>query len=114
MYKVMIVDDEPSIRTGLPETHGFGKPTTSPSRRWRATAMTLVQKLETDYPDLIITDIKMPILDGFGLIHHIRNDRNDPKMPFIILSGYDEFEFAKGPCSTMSKVTWLNRLMRRN
>ena len=57
-----------------------------------------------DYPDLIITDIKMPILDGFGLIHHVRNELNDQKMPFIILSGYDEFEFAKKP-STMSRVT---------
>ncbi|HHT05869.1 MAG TPA: response regulator [Hydrogenispora sp.] len=94
MYKVMIVDDEPSIRTGLPkiidwEAYDFS--ITAVARNGDDAR----RKLEKDYPDLIITDIKMPILDGFGLIHHIRKDLNDSKMPFIILSGYDEFAFAK-------------------
>lgn len=90
----MIVDDEPSIRTGLPKIIDWEAYDFSISAVAR-NGDDAVQKLKTDYPDLIITDIKMPILDGFGLINHIRNDLNDQKMPFIILSGYDEFEFAK-------------------
>ncbi|NLZ43580.1 MAG: response regulator [Clostridia bacterium] len=94
MYKVMIVDDEPSIRTGLPKIIDWEAYDFSISAVAR-NGNDAVQKLKLDYPDLIITDIKMPILDGFGLIHHVRNELNDQKMPFIILSGYDEFEFAK-------------------
>ncbi|HHT49821.1 MAG TPA: response regulator [Firmicutes bacterium] len=94
MYKVMIVDDEPSIRTGLPKIIDWEAYDFSISAVAR-NGDDAVKKLKNDYPDLIITDIKMPILDGFGLINHIRNNLNDSKMPFIILSGYDEFEFAK-------------------
>ncbi|NLY91343.1 MAG: response regulator [Firmicutes bacterium] len=94
MYKVMIVDDEPSIRTGLPKIIDWEAYDFSISAVAR-NGDDAVQKLKLDYPDLIITDIKMPILDGFGLIHYIRKDLNDSKMPFIILSGYDEFEYAK-------------------
>ena len=94
MYKVMIVDDEPSIRAGLPKLINWEAYNFSVSAVAR-NGSDAVEKLKLDYPDLIITDIKMPILDGFGLIHYIRNDLNDQKMPFIILSGYDEFEFAR-------------------
>jgi|GEM_PF-1005533 len=94
MYKVMIVDDEPSIRTGLPKIIDWEAYDFSISAVAR-NGDDAVHKLENNYPDLIITDIKMPILDGFGLIHHIRKELNDAKMFFIILSCYDEFKFAK-------------------
>lgn len=90
----MIVDDEPSIRTGLPKLIDWEAYDFSISAVAR-NGKDAVQKLKLDYPDLIITDIKMPIMDGFGLIHYIRDTLNDHKMPFIILSGYDEFEYAK-------------------
>lgn len=44
-------------------------------------------------PDLIITDIKMPVLDGLSLIEEIR--MIDKDVPIIILSGYNEFDYAK-------------------
>lgn len=94
MYKVMIVDDEPSIRTGLPKLIDWEAYDFSISAVAR-NGDDALRQLEKEYPDLIITDIKMPILDGFGLIHYIRKDLNDSNMPFIILSGYDEFEFAR-------------------
>lgn len=86
MYKVMIVDDEPSIRTGLPkiidrEAYDFSISTVARN------GDDAVRQLRIEYPDLIITDIKMPILDGFGLIQHIRNNLKDSNLPFIILSG---------------------------
>jgi len=90
----MIVDDEPSIRTGLPKIIDWEAYDFSISAVAR-NGDDAVKKLKQDYPDLIITDIKMPVMDGFGLIHHIRKVLNDSKMPFIILSGYDEFEYAK-------------------
>ena len=44
-------------------------------------------------PDLLITDIKMPILNGLELIE--RASRIDSRITFILLSGYGEFEYAK-------------------
>ena len=46
-----------------------------------------------EYPDVVITDIRMPILDGLGLIE--RAVKLDPNLRFVILSGYDEFEYAR-------------------
>lgn len=42
--------------------------------------------------DLVITDIKMPVLDGIGLISRIRPVKD--KLRFILISGYRDFEYA--------------------
>ncbi len=44
-------------------------------------------------PDIVITDIKMPFMDGLTLSKHIKEEL--PKTRIIILSGYDEFEYAR-------------------
>lgn len=44
-------------------------------------------------PDIIITDIKMPMSDGLELISNVR--KNEISCKFIILSAYGEFEYAK-------------------
>lgn len=46
-----------------------------------------------EYPDIVITDIKMPGLSGIELIQRIR--KLTPDIEFIILSGYGEFDFAR-------------------
>lgn len=53
-------------------------------------ALDLVRELK---PDVVFTDIKMPIMDGLTLISEIKNS-NIQTVP-IILSGYNEFEYAK-------------------
>lgn len=50
----------------------------------------LVKKLN---PDLVITDIRMPVMDGITLIKKIRE--NYPLIDFIIISGYSDFEYTK-------------------
>lgn len=90
----MVVDDEPNIRNGLPylidwEKYHFSICSVAKNGN------DAIKKLNTTYPDLIITDIKMPGLDGLGLIRYIRKNLNDKKMPFIILSSYNDFKFAK-------------------
>lgn len=49
--------------------------------------------IEEHKPDLVITDIRMPGLDGLGLIKAVREKKLD--MEFIIISGYSDFEYAR-------------------
>jgi YesN/AraC family two-component response regulator len=44
-------------------------------------------------PDLLITDIKMPVLGGLELVERIR--RTNPDLRIVIVSGYSEFEYAR-------------------
>ncbi len=46
-----------------------------------------------EYPDIVLTDIKMPGFNGLELIERIK--QIDSRIEFIILSGYEEFSFAK-------------------
>ncbi len=44
-------------------------------------------------PDIVLTDIRMPELDGLGLVQRVRE--TEPDIQFVIISGYNEFEYAK-------------------
>lgn len=44
-------------------------------------------------PDLVITDIRMPGMDGIQLAAYIR--KNHPSMPVTIISGYEDFTYAR-------------------
>ena len=44
-------------------------------------------------PQIVITDIRMPNMDGFAMVERIR--AADPKVKFIVMSGYSEFEYIK-------------------
>ena len=93
MIKVMIVDDEPYIRQGLRilidwEQYGF-RITAEASNGHEA-----VDVLKNTDIDLVITDIKMPQMDGLELIEYTRKHISS-NIRFIILSGFYEFEYAK-------------------
>jgi len=93
MYKVIIVDDEPFIRQGIIrfidwESQGF---TVAGEAEDGFEAFQIISDIE---PDLVICDIKMPNLDGLALIEKVR--KKMPVLPvFLILSSYDEFNYAK-------------------
>lgn len=92
-YKVLVIDDEPSIREGIPniidwEKFGF---------QVIATASNGIEGIEKTTKlniDLILTDIQMPKMNGIDMSRSIRELGYDS--PHIIfLSGYSDFKFAK-------------------
>ncbi|OKP76218.1 DNA-binding response regulator [Paenibacillus sp. P3E] len=92
MIKVVIVDDEPKLRQGLQtliawESLGFTIAATAGNGR------DALKIIEDEEPELLIADIRMPVMDGLQLIQHLRSA--DHQMQCIILSGYADFEYAK-------------------
>ena len=45
-----------------------------------------LRKLEEVQPDLVITDINMPVMDGFGFIEAVRADRRHRGLPILVLT----------------------------
>ena len=57
-------------------------------------------------PDLVVTDIRMPVMDGLRLIEHCTNVRNAP-CSFVILSGHDDFPSARKALACGALDYWL-------
>lgn len=91
MHKVLLVDDERIIREGIRdairwEEHGFSCVGAV------SNGIDAFEMIKKDPPDVVITDIKMPILSGLELIEMVR--KKYPEIKFAVLSGYSEFELA--------------------
>ena len=92
MLKVFLVEDESIIRDGLKTSipwEQFGYVLVGDAGDGEM-ALPLIRKTR---PDVLITDIKMPFMDGLELSRHIRKEF--PWIEVVILSGYEEFEYAK-------------------
>ncbi len=89
---VFITEDESIVREGLRDMipwneYGFEFVGDAPDGEM---ALPMLRRLK---PDILITDIKMPFMDGITLSQIIR--RELPETRIIILSGYDDFEYAR-------------------
>lgn len=92
MIKILLVDDDFLVRTFL-----------SRLTNWTAHGYSLVgaaqdgeQALEMagEYqPDIIITDISMPVMDGITLIRRLKKEKNPAKI--VVLSCHDDFEYVR-------------------
>lgn len=92
MHTAVVVDDELYVRKGLIETID-----------WESSGYRIVGEagngeealalIRSEQPDLVITDIRMPILDGLGLIQAVAEERLE--VQFIIISGYNDFRYAQ-------------------
>lgn len=92
MIKVFITEDESIVREGLRdiipwEQYGFQFVGDAPDGEM---ALPLIRKLK---PDVLITDIKMPFMDGLSLSGVV--SREFPNTKIIIISGYSDFEYAR-------------------
>jgi two-component system response regulator YesN len=92
MYKIFIVEDEQLIRQNIKNIIESIKGPYVIAGEASDGEMAL-QMMQDTMPDILITDLRMPFLDGFGLISHIKTII--PWLKIIIISGYDEFESAR-------------------
>lgn len=92
MYKVFLVEDEIFVRESMRESNVWKENefVLAGEAADGEMALPLIEEIK---PDILITDIKMPFLDGLELSRIIK--KNMPFIKIIILSGYDEFSYAK-------------------
>ena len=88
MPKVWIADDDEAIRMVLEE----GLKSADLEIVTFADAESLIDALNNDEPDLIISDIKMPGMHGYDLLKHIKN--NYEKLPVIIMTAFTDMQAA--------------------
>lgn len=122
MYSVFLVEDEVVVREGIRN-----------SIPWAETPYVLVGEapdgemalsiLKDVKPDILITDIKMPFMDGLALSRIVK--KTQPWVKIIILSGHDEFSYAKEaisigvedyllkPCSASDMLAVLQKVAAR-
>jgi two-component system response regulator YesN len=90
MFKVLIIDDEPTIRKGLINIINWKKfQCEICGEAWDG--VDGLEKMEELRPDIVFVDICMPEIDGLELIK--RAKKIVPNSKFIILSGYREFTY---------------------
>lgn len=92
MKQVLIVDDEIIVRITLRtliDWEGFGYQVAGDA----VNGNQALQYMESHPVDLLITDMKMPVMDGLGLIHEIRKRNLSPQI--LVLSGYDDFKLVR-------------------
>ena len=92
-YKVIIADDEPLVLIGLQDLIDWseeGFEIIAEARNGKE----LGEEIMKNQPDLVITDIKMPVKSGIEVLEEER--RKGSKLPlFILLTSYEEFELVK-------------------
>lgn len=92
MYKLFIVDDEPEVTEGLKEAINW--PEYNIAEVYTAiNGKEAIECFERIEPDIVVTDISMPYMNGLQLTEWIRN--HYPLTKVVIISGYDDFQFAK-------------------
>ena len=107
MYSVFLVEDEIAIREGLKtgfpwEQYGFAFVGDAEDGEM---ALPLILQAK---PDVLITDIRMPFMDGIDLSKMVKKELPDTRI--IIISGFDDFSYAhvkaclpKFNCNSYSK-----------
>lgn len=80
---ILVIDDEPLIRASIEvilNQKGFNAITAK-------NGAIGLQLAKERIPDLIVCDVMMPVLDGYGVLRALREDPTTAEIPFIFLTG---------------------------
>ena len=94
MLKVMLVDDEPFILRGLSllidwREQGFEIVKTA------SNGLDALEYLRREKVHLVLADIRMPGMTGLELVETLRKEQGAKRPYFAIMSGYNDFEYAR-------------------
>ena len=90
--QILLVDDEPAIKIGFRQLTDWSK-TPYTLCGTAGNGKEALAYLEKNPVDIIITDLKMSVMDGIGLIHALK--QNNSEIPIIVLSNYSDFELVR-------------------
>ena len=91
-YKVVLVDDEITIREGFKRLFDWAAHGCEVVGE-AADGVAAINIVDTLHPDIVIMDINMPLMNGLEVIQILK--RKYPKTAFVIVSGYDDFEYCR-------------------
>ena len=92
MYSILLADDEEEVRKGIIrkiDWENLGFQVVGDAENGEEA----LEKIEQLKPDVVMTDIRMPYMDGLTLSKRIR--QKYPSTKILIFSGYDDFEYAQ-------------------
>lgn len=85
MQKILVVEDEKTMRDILKEAieqRGYACFLANDGVSGLAVAL-------REHPDVVLTDVRMPAMDGLAMMHKLRGDKWGRTVPIIILTNYD-------------------------
>ncbi|MCK4514745.1 MAG: response regulator, partial [Spirochaetaceae bacterium] len=92
MYRLLFADDEHIVREGVSSRVGWGEngfELVSVFRNGRE----ILEYLEDNSVDVILSDISMPLMDGLAVCREV--SVRYPETILLLLTGYDQFEYAQ-------------------
>jgi CRP-like cAMP-binding protein/CheY-like chemotaxis protein len=93
MKKILLIEDNQEIRENIAEILVLANYEVAEAENGKVG----VEKAKKEHPDLIICDIMMPQLDGYGVLHMLSKDSLTSSIPFIFLTAKSEKDdFRKG------------------
>lgn len=122
MPKILLIEDQPQMRENVAlilELNGFEVTTAEDGRQG-------VIKAREVRPDLILCDVMMPELDGYGVLHLLRKEESMRAVPFIFLTAKGEKQeqrtgmnlgaddYLTKPCSEADLLSAIQVRLRRN
>jgi CheY-like chemotaxis protein len=80
---VLIVEDDPGLRTVIRMVLEQGHYEVLEARH----GIAALELMETDMPDLVVVDLRMPLMNGVELIGRMRSSQRTASVPIVLLSG---------------------------
>ena len=92
LYRILLVDDEEEVRHAIIQKipwEELGFQVVGDAEN----GMDALEKIEQLEPDVVLTDIRMPYMDGLEMAERLREIH--PSIKVVLFSGFDDFEYAQ-------------------